>query len=344
MLARKHHSCKYACMTTDESIQSMGGKARAESLSAERLAEIAKKAASVRWAGKPIQATHKGSFKEEFGIDVECYVLDDSTKTAVISQSGMGRALGLSSGGGSAFPRFLATKAIANLVGAELSQKISQPLKFQWGTGGAEQPPPSIINGFDVTILIDLCRVIIQAETAGKIGKRHANIIRQAHIILNASAKSGIKQLVYALAGYNPTTQEVISAFKVFVQEEAKKYEKEFPPDIYIQWQRLYQITLPERGKPWQFRHLTVRHIYHPLAKSNGRILQLLRALKSSGGEQQKKLFQFLSDIGSRALRLQFGRVLEIAESSDNLNAYEQKCAQRFGNQPELGFDWEPKK
>jgi len=232
---------------------------------------------------------------------------------------------------------------MANFVSAEMRERIDNPLILQWGSGGAEMPPANIY-GFDVTILIDVCRQIILAESAGKLGKRHERIVRQAHIILNASAKSGIKQLVYALAGFNPTTQEVIAAFKVFVQEEARKYEKEFPSELYGQWQRLYQITLPERGKPWQFRHLTARHIYYPLAKSNGRVFQLLKALKASGGDQRKKLFQFLSEIGNRALRLQFGRVLEIAESSDNLNAYEQKCALRFGEQPELGFNWNPKK
>jgi hypothetical protein len=270
----------------------------------------------------------------EFGVDIDCYVLDDAQKTAVISQSGMGRAIGLSSGG-SKFPRFLATKAIAPIVGPELEEKLTNPLKFQWGTGGPEQPP-STVHGFDVSLLIDVCRVIIQAKAEGKLGKSHDNVIKQAHIILNASAKSGIKQLVYALAGYNPTTQEVISAFKAFVQEEARKYEKEFPPDIYKQWQRLYQIQVPSHGKPWNFKHLTVRHIYFPLAKSNGRILQLMKALKAKGGDRRKKLFQFLSELGSRALRIHIGRVLEMAESSPNSITYERKIGERFGGQQEL--------
>ena len=33
-------------------------------------------------------ATHKGNFQEHLGVDVECYVLNDPSKTAVISQSG----------------------------------------------------------------------------------------------------------------------------------------------------------------------------------------------------------------------------------------------------------------
>ncbi|HEX8698970.1 MAG TPA: hypothetical protein VF815_09045 [Myxococcaceae bacterium] len=46
-------------------------------------------------AGQMPRATHKGSFKKEFGFDVDCDVLDDEQKTAVISQRGMGEALGL---------------------------------------------------------------------------------------------------------------------------------------------------------------------------------------------------------------------------------------------------------
>jgi hypothetical protein len=139
----------------------------------------------------------------------------------------MGAALGLSTGG-SKMPRFLASKSLSPFVGPELAEKMENPLKFQWGSGGPEQPP-SIINGFDVTILIDICRIIIKADSEGKLQKpQQQKIVKQAHIIQNAAAKLGIRDLVYALAGYNPETQEVIDAFKMFVREEARKYEKEF--------------------------------------------------------------------------------------------------------------------
>src|SRR4051812_47036077 len=92
---------------------------RAEVLSPERRAEIAREAAQARWGNKPARATHKGNFREDFGIDVECYVLDDARKTAVISQTGMGSALGLSSRG-NAFPRFIAAPAMAGIAGAQL--------------------------------------------------------------------------------------------------------------------------------------------------------------------------------------------------------------------------------
>ena len=40
-----------------------------------------------------------------------------------------------------------------------------------------------------------------------------------------------------------------------------------------------------------------------PSAHSSGRILELTRAQRASSGERRKKLHQFLSEIGIKALR-----------------------------------------
>jgi hypothetical protein len=307
-----------------------GGLARAKALPASQRSDIAKRAALARWGAK---ATHKGNFKQDFGIDVECYVLDDPQKTAVISQRGMGTALGFDEkGSGKQFLRTVMGSRIAPYLGDELTEKLNNPVVFQGVGVGAKQA----VHGYDVTILIDVCKAIVKAESAGNLLDRQANLAKQAHIILGASAKAGIKHLVYSLAGYNPSAEEVIAAFKIYIQDEARKYEPEFPSELYMHWHRLYDIPVPVRGKPWHFKHLTVRHIYFPLAKSSGKIYELLKAVKAKEGDRQKKLFQFLNDIGARALRIHLGRVLEMAESSPNQIAYENRIAERFGGQQEL--------
>jgi hypothetical protein len=70
------------------------------------------------------------------------------------------------------------------------------------------------------------------------------------------------------------------------------------------------------------------------LTKSNGKILELLKAIRSKDGDRRKKLFQFLNEIGARAWCIQLGRVLEMAESSTDKFAYERKITERFGGQP----------
>lgn len=306
-----------------------GGIARAKALAPERRQAIGKKAALARWGAK---ATHKGSFKEEFGIDVDCYVLDDEQKTAVISQRGMGAALGMGVSG-SRLPRFISGKMISQYVGPELREKLEKPLVFQARVGGPDML--SQVHGFDVTILIDLCKTVLKAEADGQ--RISPAIVRQAHIILTASAKAGIQGLVYALAGYDPTRQEVIEAFKLYVREEARQYEKEFPDQLYAEWYRLYKLPKPQKNKPWKFKHLTIEHVYYPVARSNGKVYELIQAMRTASNERWKKLHQFFSDIGVKALRTQLGQTLGIAQVSDTAEQYEANIRRAFGgHQPDL--------
>lgn len=312
-----------------------GGLARARALTPERKSQIATKAAAARW-GKLPHATHKGNFRDDFGIEVDCYVLDDEQKTAVVSQRGMAAAIGLSERG-NAFRRFTGSKAMSPYVGAHLREKIANPLVFQWGTGGAQQPP-NAIHGYDVTLLIDLCKAILDAE--GKLNPQQAHLVKQARVILNASAKAGIKGLVYALAGYDATREETITAFKFYVREEAREYEKEFPDQLYAEWYRLYELPKPERNKPWKFKHLTVNHVYNPLARSNGKVYELTQVQRASSGKRHDRLHQFLSEIGVKALRQHLGQLLGVARIAKNSDEYEGYFEKLFGEQPGL-FDSE---
>lgn len=311
-----------------------GGLARKEALPAEERKAIAASGALARWGAK---ATHRGNFSEQFGIDVDCYVLNDAQKTAVISQRGMGEALGMGKGG-SRLPTFIGRKRMAQYLGADLAEKLDNPLIFQVPALGVKTQPPTPIHGYDVTILIDLCKAIIQAEADGALHPSQFKVAQQAHIIVAASAKAGIKGLVYALAGYDPTREEVIEAFKYYVREEAREYEKEFPNQLYQEWYRLYELpTLEKNYRPFKFKHLTVEHVWKPLARSSGKIYQLTQAKRAANaGDRWKKLHQFLSEIGVKALRTHLGQVLGIARISRSKDEYEGHITQLFGQQPDL--------
>lgn len=320
-------------MTSKQTKQSKGGQARAAALTPEQRSEIARKGGYGKVISALPKATHRGSFKEEFGIDVDCYVLDDEAKTAVISKRGMGTALGMGESG-SVFSYFIKGTRMAKFVGSELAGKLDNPMIFHWRGAGASGAVPSA-NGYDVTILIDVCKVILAAEAAGVLKTRHRKIVAQANVIINASAKAGIKNLVYALAGYNATRDEVIAAFKLYVQEEARMYEREFPEDLYREWYRLYELTPPERNRPWKFRDLTIKQVYTPLARSNGVVLSMARTAR--GEDRHKKLHQFLTDIGVKRLRTHLGQLLGIAQLSDSKAQYERNVEKIFG--PNLLLD-----
>jgi hypothetical protein len=46
-------------------------------------------------------------------------------------------------------------------VGRELREKLEKPPIFQWGTGGREQPP-RVVHGYDVTLLVDFCKAVLE--------------------------------------------------------------------------------------------------------------------------------------------------------------------------------------
>jgi hypothetical protein len=246
----------------------------------------------------------------------------------------MGDVLGLR-GGGRSLPRFLAGRWMAPHLGSELTEKLANPLIFQ-PSDMVPNMPPAVVHGYDATILIDLCKAIGSAAAAD--GRIAPHIVKQAHVIVNASAKWGIRDLVYKLAGYDATRAEAVAAFKLYVQEEAREYEKEFPDQLYTEWYRLYGLPRPARNKPWKFAHLTTDHVYWPLANSSGRVLELTKALKAASGQRSKRLHQFLSDVGVKALRTHLGQLLGIARFSDSKTVYEDRVEQAFGKQTAINF------
>lgn len=307
-----------------------GGAARALALTPEARKEIAKKGAASRWG---TGVTHQGNFKEAFGLDVECYVLNDAQKTAVIGQRGMAVALLNAGSSGTALAKFAHGKTISKALGAELLKKVDNPLIFKGSDPGAKLPLPRKIHGYEVGLLIDICQALVAANSRGELLPRHANIVTQAQIILNASAKAGIQGLVYALSGFDRTKEEVIAAYKMYVAEEAREYEKEFSPELYEQWYRLYGLVKPERGRPWEFKYLTIDHIYKPLAKSAGKVFSLAKASKQENGEKGDKIHMFLSEIGVKALRTQVGKIMGIASVSRTRDEYERHIAEQIHGQ-----------
>ncbi|HEJ7990210.1 TPA: hypothetical protein SMI27_000848 [Serratia liquefaciens] len=306
--------------------KSKGGIARAKSLTAEQRKDQAKKGAVARWGYK---ATHKGNFMDEFSIDAECYVLDDPEKTVVVTKNGLARLLNLGTHGVHV-DRLLNSQYMKEYVDPILLVKIEKPLVFQWKPGGSGLGFTGA-QGYDITVIGDIANALIKANIAGALPKSREDAAKQAQALANASMKAGLKGLAYAIAGYRPEVQEVIEAFKAFVREEARQYEKEFPDELYEEWYRLYGLNRPEKGRPIRFGQLTNMQIYIPLAKSKGKILEQIRASRDENGKQSDKLHLFLSEIGVKALRQHIGKLLGVAAMSDNKDEYEAGIAKVFG-------------
>ncbi|ECK6133989.1 P63C domain-containing protein [Salmonella enterica] len=316
-----------------------GGIARAKSLTKEQRSEIAKKAAAKRWEGKPLRAIRKGNFIDDFGIDAECYVLDDNDKTVVVSKTGLAKLLGIGEHGRDV-DRFLNTNYMADFVDPFLLEKFKKPLIFQWRSpvpNSAPNPLADEAHGYDIALIGDIATAMINADRAGALPSSRSKSASLAQRLVTASMKAGLKGLGYAIAGYRPEVQEVIDSFKAFVREEARQYEKEFPDELYEEWYRLYGLNRPEKGRPIRFGQLTNMQIYTPLAKSKGKILEQIRASRDENGKQSDKLHLFLSEIGVKALRQHIGKLLGVAAMSETREEYEKGIEKVFGRiKPEI--------
>ncbi|HAH3927132.1 TPA: hypothetical protein GE411_04270 [Escherichia coli] len=107
-----------------------GGIARAKSLTKEQRSEIAKKAAAARWKSKILRATHRGNFLDDFGIDAECYVLDDESKTVVVTKTGLSQLLGIGEHARD-LDQLLGAQYMSKYRDLELQRKMENPYKFQ---------------------------------------------------------------------------------------------------------------------------------------------------------------------------------------------------------------------
>ena len=130
-------------------------------------------------------------------LEIPCYVLEDGTR--VFSGRGIQKILGSNSQSGTWLQSFVRKPAISNRFAGEVSiiDKISNPIQFKRNNASGSQ---SITNGFEVTLLIDICSAIIEANFAGEFDD--LRIVRNADIIIRSVAKVGIIALVDEVTGY----------------------------------------------------------------------------------------------------------------------------------------------
>lgn len=152
--------------------QSAGGEARALALTSDRRVQIARNAASMRWAGP--RATHEGELRA-FGID--CAVLEDGRR--VLSRRGVGRALGSKHGGyqfrgGGEMPFFLSASYLKPFISEELATVVSKPVLYRSKSGGP------LVHGIDARAFPPLMPPSLPRATAAWFCNQLGHLVRVA--------------------------------------------------------------------------------------------------------------------------------------------------------------------
>jgi hypothetical protein len=334
--------------------QSKGGSARATKLSPEERREIAAAAAKARWAkisdpNRLPVATHQAPLQIG-AVTVDAYVLDDRRR--MMSKAAMAAALGLKSMGGNAFLRSMTRQAVRAGISDALWKAIENPQHFRPAPTNSA-PASLIIDGYEATVLIDICEVLIDAGRADRLNKSQEFLAKNAEIILRSAAKLGIIGLIDEAVGFlDRDKDEYRLLFQQFIRSEWTQWEKEFPDKFADMLYRLYGIRRfkPETSQhPRFFAKFTRKFIYHPLANSRGKILEMLdekNPVVYANGGRRYKLFQFLSEeVGMPAIRAHLWQVVGIGNASTNIRQFERNFFRAFPEALPVGknyaFDFE---
>ena len=327
----------------ESSGRALGGKARARSLSKERLREIGRTGAAARWPA--LRATH-GSADHPLRIgDVEipCYVLEDGRR--VLSLGGMVRSLGMSIGSagrgdGDRLISFATGKAISPFISEDLLNRMRTPIRFQASTGGMPA------TGYEATILPDLCDAVLAARQAGALVHQQEHIARQCEVLLRGLARVGIIALIDEATGYQTDRAKdaLAKILEAFIAKELQPWVQTFPSEFYQELFRLRGLAFPGGSvkRPQYFGVLTNDIVYKRLAP--GVLAELKRVTpKGETGRPKHRYFQWLTNnVGYPKLREHLGAVVAMMQLSDNYHDFLAKLDRlrpRYGETIALPLD-----
>jgi hypothetical protein len=239
-----------------------GGVARAAALPAEKRQEIAKNAAALRWDESIPEVEYGGTeSKLRLGeIELECYVLTGAMR--VFSLRGMTAALGLAIRGGE-LQRLVDQANLRAFLDADALAVLENPIKFRPPGGGR------LAFGFPVTLLIDLCNAILDADKATILPRHFAITKTRVEIIVRAVAKVGIIALVDEATGYDEHRKEKLDLLlDRYLRKELAAWSKRFPDEFYYHIFRLRNWQWKGRGvnPPSAVAHYTKDLIYARMA------------------------------------------------------------------------------
>jgi hypothetical protein len=328
-------------MLTDDSIQSMGGKARAESLSAEQRTDIAKKAASARW-NLP-RSTHRGILNiPGVGVEIECHNLPDGTR--LLSRIGVLKAIGRTgkAKGGRAFddefglPVFLTAKNLKPFITNELAENSKPSVFIPLGSGAP-------IMGYKAELLPQICEVFLKLRDEGEPLANQMPIVKQSDILMRGLAHVGIIALVDEATGYqfDRARDALARILERFIAKELQPWTRSFPLEFYQHIFRLRNWPFdPDTMKsPRVLGKYTNNIVYARLAP--GVLDELRKKSPVVDGRRKHKLYRWLTgDVGHPKLLAHLEGVKIIMRESETWEGFLQKLNKHYPiiETTELGF------
>lgn len=282
------------------------------------------------------------------GIKIPCYILEDGTR--VLSSRATQNALKVGETSdrkeeekaGGELARFLDQKWFKDMTNNKFDLEHFRPVICYKGN--------QKINGYEATVLVDICDVVLSARSEGvRMNDKQKRIADQCEILVRSFAKVGIIALVDEATGYQyEREQDALQLIlKTLVSDEILDYQKQFQLSFYKEIFRLWGVPFTEKyikNKPQFIGHLTNKYIYSNLPKGTFVLAKLKENTpKTTGGNWRYKLHQSLTkDEGREALKKVLYTAEAFASISKDKGHFDRLMRGKFGPQQELPFPDDP--
>lgn len=150
----------------------------------------------------------------------------------MLAQRGLQTGLGMSTGGGKGGARkitgLMDSLQRKGMDTKDLASRANSPIRFI-------QPQGGIADGYEATILPDLCAVLIEADQRGLLHPSQRKLAQQAARLQHGFATLGIIALVDKATGYEEYTrqQHITEILQRFVSKELRPWARLDPLVVY---------------------------------------------------------------------------------------------------------------
>lgn len=256
------------------------------------------------------------------GIPLPCYVLEDGTR--ILSGRKMQETLKVVDNNisGTKLPQFLSNSTLKPFIFNDKAPAYYEPVICY---KGKQQ-----INGYEATVLPDICNSILAARRSGaKLTERQQIVANQCEILLASLAKVGIIALIDEATGYQYDRErfELQKILNAYISDEILKWQLTFTDDFYKEIYRLWGLPfIPKyiKNKPSFIGKLTRKYIYEQLPKGVVDKIQE-KTGKTDKGNWKYKWHQSLTpEVGREHLKRQIIEVttlMSVSQSKEHFNA-----------------------
>lgn len=274
------------------------------------------------------------------GFTIPCYVLEDGTR--ILSARGMQLSLNMTNEGdrtSAKLTRYLSQESLKPFIYSNKEIGHYDPIICYDGNAK--------INGYEATILVDICDAFLEARKRIKLSPRQAIIAEQCEILVRAFAKVGIIALVDEATGYQNEREhfELQKILSAYISDEILKWQLTFTDDFYRQVYRLWGLPfIPKyiKNKPSFIGKLTTKYIYDQLP--DGVVDKIKEQTgKTDKGNWKYKWHQSLTpEVGREHLKKQIIEVTTLMSISKTKAEFNDLFERKYHSKPiqlELEFN-----